>query len=136
MRGREPKQQHHHPFDDPRNAPAWAQTLNGNLELLDYRLEMLLMLTKEEIVAKLAANNTALVEIFDRVDNLDGNFSSVTEAIADLKAQVAAGQTPDFSDVEAAMATQSDTIARIRSALGSDAPPPEAAPTQEPAPVD
>lgn len=121
-----PAQRHHHPFQDKHDVPPWARTLNDNLQLIWWVLELnmeKLDMTKDEIVAALAANTQSLSDILTAADALNEGQVSIADEITALKDQIAAGQTPDLSDLEAAVNAQKSVIDQVRTAVGAPAEP-------------
>lgn len=87
------------------------------------------MATAEEVLAKVTANTDVLRGVAVIADTLNEGQETIEGLIADLKAQIAAGQTPtDLSAIEAALADQATVIDGMSKAIASPRPPAEPLP--------
>lgn len=78
----------------------------------------------DDEAAAIAANTATLKMISQRVNDLSDGHSTISDEIADLRAQIAAGQAPDFTALDAAVADQTSAIG----ALTTLVPPADTAP--------
>lgn len=126
-----PKQRHHHPFDGHRDVPAWAHTLNDNLQLIWWVLELALenqMKTKEEILAEIRGNTNIVVSSRQAMSVLLEGQATIEARIQSLKDQIAAGQTePDLSELDTALDDQRAAIESLRSDISANTPEGQAA---------
>jgi len=119
-------------------APAWGKRINEKLNTLKARVETLIetvgrearadkrrdlktMAAVDITLAKVTANNDLLKSLDLAVDVLNEEHATIAEKIADLKAQVEAGQPPDFTALDAAVDEQTAVISRVRAAVGANA---------------
>lgn len=86
-------------------------------ENMIYQKENALMTTAADIVAKITAQTTMLQAIKVAEDGLTEGHTTIAEEIQALKDQIAAGQTPDFTAVEAALDEQGTVISSIATAI-------------------
>jgi len=76
---------------------AWLVITNGNNPITEQRLKELLMSATQDIIDRVTAQ-------------LGKAQTEITGAIDDLKAQIAAGVTPDLSALEAAAQALDDVV--------------------------
>ncbi len=81
------------------------------------KLEKQMAETTADIVAKISAQTDILRSIQTAASALAEGHASISDEIADLKAQIAAGQPPDFTAVDQAIADQSTVIGSIATAI-------------------
>lgn len=127
-----PRQRHHHPFEHHNDIPPWAHTLNDNLELIWYVLELVLegqtemARTHAEILAAVQTATTKVDGMRETLAGLAEGHADIKQEIADLKAQIAAGQTPtpeDLSDLDTAVDSLGKTIDGAAAAIDAGTPP-------------
>lgn len=115
------------------SVPWWAQSLpwwTGNKLLaelmqklgrdvyeLKQELTEMASRTAAEILAAITANTDFAKSTKLAIDGLREGFTTLTEEIADLKRQIAEGQTPDFTAVDAAIDEQKQVLADTDKAI-------------------
>lgn len=92
----------------------------GELQTAIKRLEHKMAKTAEEILAKVTANTDVMKSVQIAVDGLKEGQATIADEIAALKAQVAAGTTPDFTALEAATDEQGMVVAGLKSAVSAN----------------
>lgn len=80
------------------------------------------MATAAEILATVNANTSVLNSIAVAADALNEGQVSIADQIAELKRQIEAGQTPDLSELEAAVDNQTAVISGLKDAVGANTP--------------
>lgn len=76
-----------------------------------------LMATAEQILAKIEANTDVLQSVSDGINALEEGATDIKARIADLKAQIAAGQAPDLTALDAAADKQAAVAAGLRESV-------------------
>lgn len=121
------------------HAPAWAkdlaigmnvviaghrrQSVGGLSEAQVKHLKELIMSTKEEILAKVAAVRGMAESIAAAVDELNGEFATISEQIEDLKRQIREGQTPDLTELEAEVDKTAGIVSGLSAAVKANPGP-------------
>lgn len=85
-----------------------------------HKLETKLMADSASVLAKITANTDLLRSVALTVDALNEGQDTIVALIADLKAQIAAGQPTDFTEIEAALDDQGNVIAGAQAAIGAN----------------
>lgn len=106
--------------------PSWAVALAGATNRIEAR-QITIIANQEAIkmdaaaiLAQVKANTDVLSSVAIAADALNENQTSIAAQIADLKAQIAAGQSPDLSAIEQALAEQAQVIDGLKSAVGAN----------------
>lgn len=85
-----------------------------------------LMADSASILAKVTANTDVLKSVALTADALNEGQSTIEALIAELKAQIASGQTPtDFASLDAALDEQTAVIEGMSAAIAAPKPPAE-----------
>ncbi len=67
----------------------------------------------DDVAAAIAANTATVKKIVDQITVLDEGHTTIVDEIAALKAQIAAGQAPDFTAVDAALTDQTTALGAL-----------------------
>lgn len=76
-----------------------------------------LMATKDEILAKVSEQHGQLQSIKVAIDELNGEFNSISEKINDLQTKIDNGQTVDLSELSAKVDEVGSTISELMPAI-------------------
>lgn len=75
-----------------------------------------------ELLANIKAKKDIVKAVAAAADGLEEGFASVNAKIADLKAQVEAGQTPDFTEVETELAEMDTALTGLGESILAGTP--------------
>lgn len=94
--------------------------LSDNQRVLQEQARM----NAQEALARIRNNTSLLTSISTAADLLEEGQANVAAKIAELKAQIEAGQTPDFTEIEAALTEQETVIGGLAESIPANVEPP------------
>ncbi len=86
--------------------------IDKQLKSISKRIDHL-MAKVDDVAAAIAANTATVKKIVDQITVLDEGHTTIVDEIAALKAQIAAGQAPDFTAVDSALADQTTALGAL-----------------------